>query len=264
MARRPVLEFWYEFASTYSYLAASRIEPLAEAAGVRSALAPVPPRPDLRDAGLTSSPFNLYPAKGRHMWRDLEREAAPSACPSGGRTPSRSNSLVAARVDDGRRSPLGADLRQGGVPGRVRRGALDRRAGGDRRHPPNASGSTPTACCARRKRSRIRRGARPTRRRPVRAARSGADLLFRGAPARCSGATTVWSRRSPGRQGSGLKKLTSCAAEPRERVGLRRASRCPGLPLNPTPSGCRGVGLRPARSPPLAGRGRGWGSQGMM
>ncbi|HEV3473543.1 MAG TPA: hypothetical protein VG408_10160, partial [Actinomycetota bacterium] len=32
MARRPVLEFWYEFASTYSYLAAMRIERLAEEA----------------------------------------------------------------------------------------------------------------------------------------------------------------------------------------------------------------------------------------
>ena len=28
------LEFWYEFSSTYSYIAAMRIEPLAEAAGV--------------------------------------------------------------------------------------------------------------------------------------------------------------------------------------------------------------------------------------
>ena len=30
MTRRPVLEFWYEFASTYSYLAAMRVEELAE------------------------------------------------------------------------------------------------------------------------------------------------------------------------------------------------------------------------------------------
>jgi 2-hydroxychromene-2-carboxylate isomerase len=29
MARRPILEFWYEFASTYSYLAAMRIEAMA-------------------------------------------------------------------------------------------------------------------------------------------------------------------------------------------------------------------------------------------
>ena len=30
MPRRPVLEFWYEFASTYSYLSAMRIEEVAE------------------------------------------------------------------------------------------------------------------------------------------------------------------------------------------------------------------------------------------
>jgi 2-hydroxychromene-2-carboxylate isomerase len=34
MARQPTLEFWYEFASSYSYLAAMRIEAAAEAAGV--------------------------------------------------------------------------------------------------------------------------------------------------------------------------------------------------------------------------------------
>jgi 2-hydroxychromene-2-carboxylate isomerase len=31
MPRRPTLEFWFEFASTYSYLAAMRIEALAAA-----------------------------------------------------------------------------------------------------------------------------------------------------------------------------------------------------------------------------------------
>ena len=30
----PTLSFWYEFASTYSYPAAMRIEPIAAAAGV--------------------------------------------------------------------------------------------------------------------------------------------------------------------------------------------------------------------------------------
>jgi 2-hydroxychromene-2-carboxylate isomerase len=33
-APSPRLEFWYEFASTYSYLSAMRIEALAAAAGV--------------------------------------------------------------------------------------------------------------------------------------------------------------------------------------------------------------------------------------
>ena len=34
MPNRPVLDFWYEFASTYSCLSALRVEELAEAAGV--------------------------------------------------------------------------------------------------------------------------------------------------------------------------------------------------------------------------------------
>ena len=34
MARQPTLEFWYEFASSYSYLAAMRIEAAAADAGV--------------------------------------------------------------------------------------------------------------------------------------------------------------------------------------------------------------------------------------
>ena len=89
MARRPVLEFWYEFASTYSYLAALRIERLAEAAGVDVRWRPFLLGPIFAAQGWTTSPFNLYPAKGRHMWRDLEREAAASGCRSAGRTPSR-------------------------------------------------------------------------------------------------------------------------------------------------------------------------------
>lgn len=35
----PRLEFWYEFASTYSYLSAMRIERLAAAAGVETCAA---------------------------------------------------------------------------------------------------------------------------------------------------------------------------------------------------------------------------------
>ena len=34
MARQPILEFWYEFASTYSYLAAMRVEAAAAEADV--------------------------------------------------------------------------------------------------------------------------------------------------------------------------------------------------------------------------------------
>jgi 2-hydroxychromene-2-carboxylate isomerase len=73
MMEQEPLEFWFEFASTYSYLAASRIEQLATAAGVRMRWRPFLLGPIFASQGWGDSPFNLYPLKGRYMWRDLER-----------------------------------------------------------------------------------------------------------------------------------------------------------------------------------------------
>ncbi len=92
------LEFWFEFASTYSYPAAMRIEPLARAEGVQVLWRPFLLGPIFRAQGWTDSPFNLYEAKGRYMWRDLERVCAglgiafrrPSQFPR--------NGLLAARI----------------------------------------------------------------------------------------------------------------------------------------------------------------------
>src|SRR5215470_4304272 len=72
----PVLDFWFDFASTYSYLAAMRIGPLARKAEVRVRFRPFLLGPIFKAQGWSTSPFNLYPAKGRHMWRDLERSCA--------------------------------------------------------------------------------------------------------------------------------------------------------------------------------------------
>ena len=69
----PHLAFWYEFASNYSWLSAMRIEELAAARGVAVVWRPFLLGPIFRAQGWTSSPFNLYPAKGRHMRRDMER-----------------------------------------------------------------------------------------------------------------------------------------------------------------------------------------------
>ena len=98
MARRPVLEFWYEFASTYSYLSAMRIEDLARAAGVDIRWRPFLLGPIFAAQGWTSSPFNLYPAKGRYMWRDMERQAAQLNLPFKPPKPFPQNALLAARV----------------------------------------------------------------------------------------------------------------------------------------------------------------------
>jgi 2-hydroxychromene-2-carboxylate isomerase len=67
------LEFWYEFGSTYSYPAAMRIEPLAEEAGVGLRWRPFLLGPIFKAYGWNDSPFNIFEAKGRYMWRDLTR-----------------------------------------------------------------------------------------------------------------------------------------------------------------------------------------------
>jgi 2-hydroxychromene-2-carboxylate isomerase len=99
MARRPTLEFWYEFASSYSYLAVMRIEAEAEAAGVDLRWRPFLLGPIFAAQGWTNSPFNIYPVKGRNMWRDLDREAARyGLAPITRPNPFPQNSLVATRV----------------------------------------------------------------------------------------------------------------------------------------------------------------------
>jgi 2-hydroxychromene-2-carboxylate isomerase len=69
----PVIDFWYEFASTYSYPAAMRIERLAADAGVIVRWRPFLLGPLFKELGWNDSPFNIYAAKGRYMWRDLAR-----------------------------------------------------------------------------------------------------------------------------------------------------------------------------------------------
>jgi 2-hydroxychromene-2-carboxylate isomerase len=96
---KPSLTFWYEFASTYSWLAAERIEALAAAAGVEVQWCPFLLGPIFAAQGWTTSPFNLYPAKGRNMWRDMERQCAHYGLPLPRRpAPFPQNSLLAARV----------------------------------------------------------------------------------------------------------------------------------------------------------------------
>jgi 2-hydroxychromene-2-carboxylate isomerase len=96
---KPSLTFWYELASTYSWLAAERIETLAAQGGVEVAWRPFLLGPIFAAQGWTSSPFNLFPAKGRNMWRDMERQCARMSLPPIVRPePFPQNSLLAARV----------------------------------------------------------------------------------------------------------------------------------------------------------------------
>lgn len=92
------VEFWFEFASTYSYPAALRIEDVVRAAGVELDWRPFLLGPIFAAQGWQDSPFNVYPAKGRYMWRDLARVCADLDVPL--RHPSQfpRNGLPAARV----------------------------------------------------------------------------------------------------------------------------------------------------------------------
>jgi 2-hydroxychromene-2-carboxylate isomerase len=96
---KPILTFWYEFASTYSWLAAERIEALAAAADVEVRWRPFLLGPIFVAQGWPSSPFNVYAAKGANMWRDIERHCVLVDLPPPTRPePFPQNSLLAARV----------------------------------------------------------------------------------------------------------------------------------------------------------------------
>jgi 2-hydroxychromene-2-carboxylate isomerase len=94
----PSLDFWFEFASTYSYPAAMRIAPLAREAGVTVRFRPFLLGPVFQAQGWSTSPFNLYAAKGGNMWRDLERLCADLKLSFRRPEPFPQNSLLAARV----------------------------------------------------------------------------------------------------------------------------------------------------------------------
>ncbi len=95
-----MITFWFEFASTYSYIAAERMRTLGE----------VPPRvvwrpfllgPILKSMGLETSPFNVWPTKGAYMWRDVERLAGREGLVFRPPQPFPQNGLQAARVATG-------------------------------------------------------------------------------------------------------------------------------------------------------------------
>jgi 2-hydroxychromene-2-carboxylate isomerase len=91
-------EFWYEFASTYSYPAALRVGALAEERSVSLAWRPFLLGPIFAAQGWRDSPFNVYPAKGRYMWRDVERTCEAMGVPFKRPEPFPQPSLLAARV----------------------------------------------------------------------------------------------------------------------------------------------------------------------
>jgi len=93
------LQFWFDLASTCSYVAAPRIEQACATTSVPLVWKPFLLGPIFsQQLGISDSPFNANPVRGRYMWRDLERLCAkyglswrrPSVFPR--------NSVLAARV----------------------------------------------------------------------------------------------------------------------------------------------------------------------
>ena len=92
------IDFWFEFGSTYSYPAAMRVEKLASHHGIAVNWRPFLLGVIFREQGLADSPFNQYPAKGRYMWRDLERTCSALGIPFQRPSEFPRNGLLAARV----------------------------------------------------------------------------------------------------------------------------------------------------------------------
>lgn len=98
MTTPPRIELWFEFASTYSYPAAMRVERVAAENGCEVSWRPFLLGPIFRAQGWDNSPFNIYPAKGRYMWRDLARICAELGVPMNKPTQFPRNGLLAARI----------------------------------------------------------------------------------------------------------------------------------------------------------------------
>jgi 2-hydroxychromene-2-carboxylate isomerase len=68
------MQFWFDFASSYSYVAALRVEAVCARAGVSLEYKPFLLGPLFeQQLGIRDSPFNVHRERGRYMWRDLER-----------------------------------------------------------------------------------------------------------------------------------------------------------------------------------------------
>jgi 2-hydroxychromene-2-carboxylate isomerase len=75
-----------------------RIDAAAQAAGVEVAWQPFLLGPIFKAQGWTTSPFNIYPAKGRYMVRDVARTAAARGLPFRMSDPFPANTLKATRL----------------------------------------------------------------------------------------------------------------------------------------------------------------------
>jgi 2-hydroxychromene-2-carboxylate isomerase len=73
-APMPDIEFWFDFASNYSYPSVMRIERDARRNGVRICWKPFLLGPIFRALGMENSPFVLQKEKGCYVWQDMIRQ----------------------------------------------------------------------------------------------------------------------------------------------------------------------------------------------
>jgi 2-hydroxychromene-2-carboxylate isomerase len=91
------LEFWFDFASNYSYLSVMRIEQTAARLGVVIQWRPFLLGPIFKSFGWATSPFVLQTWKTDYVWRDMARQCRkyglawtrPTAFPRGSLLPAR-------------------------------------------------------------------------------------------------------------------------------------------------------------------------------
>lgn len=92
------IDFWHDFGSSYSYVAAMRIEQMAAAVGVGIRWRPFLLGAIFKTQGWSTSPFNLQEAKGRYMWRDLERTCSAMGLAFRRPDPFPQSGLLASRI----------------------------------------------------------------------------------------------------------------------------------------------------------------------
>jgi len=91
------LEFWFDFASNYSYLSVMRIEQTAARLGVIVQWRPFLLGPIFKSFGWSTSPFVLQPWKTDYVWQDMARQCRkyglawtrPTTFPRGSLLPAR-------------------------------------------------------------------------------------------------------------------------------------------------------------------------------
>jgi 2-hydroxychromene-2-carboxylate isomerase len=94
----PRVDFWYDFSSPYSFLAAERIGTLAAERGVAVTWRPFLIGVVFREAGYDGTPNLAHDARARYMWRDCERWCARMGLPFAVPKPFPQGSVNAARI----------------------------------------------------------------------------------------------------------------------------------------------------------------------